>query len=240
LELRGERTAQDVLQETTAKGTTYELRVTQTLSEWARHTGARIAHVGSDNKPGDIVIELDDSLGDPVCIVVKARDRSSALGRKGVADCLEKAMSERGCSAAVYVSQSVAGLTNEIGEWAEGTAADGEFVATRRASRDRCPVPPRQGRISRMKEAQRQVDEAAMQTQLARIKTVLTRIATIKRRVGEVKTSVGAIASESEALRYSCSRKPSVVRHRRTGVDDGQLMTRISVVTQARASYGQT
>jgi hypothetical protein len=202
LEFRGERAAEEALGSTTAKGLAYEVHVLGVLSEWGRHTGARITHVGGDNGPGDIVIEIGDSGRDELRIVVEARDRKSALGRKGIADCLEKAMCERVCSAAIYVSQGIAGLTREIGEWAEGTTATGDFVAT---VDDHLMTAVRflvvQRRISRMKEAQRQVDEAAMQTQLARIKTALTRIATVKRRVGDVRSSADAIESESEALR---------------------------------------
>lgn len=202
LEFRGDHVAEEVLDKTTAKGATYEVHVLGTLSEWGRHTGARITHVGGDNRPGDIVIEVEDTAGDSLRIVVEARDRKSGLGRKGISDCLEKALRERDCSAGIYLSQSVAGLTNEIGEWAEGTATSGSFVAT---VDDHLVTAVRflvvQRRISRMKEAQREVDEAAMQTQLVRIKTALIRIATLKRRVGEVRSSADAIESESEALR---------------------------------------
>ena len=169
LDFRGDHAAEEALESTTAKGVTYEAHALGTLSEWSRHTGARITHVGDDNRPGDIVIELDDAAGDQLRIVVEARDRRSALGRKGIADSLEKAMRERGCSAAIYVSHSVTGLTNEIGEWAEGTTASGDFIATvnvHLVTAVRFLVVKR--RISRMKEAQRQVDEAAMQTQLGR------------------------------------------------------------------------
>ena len=128
-------------------------------------------------------------------------------------------MCERGCSAAIYVSHSVTGLTNEIGEWAEGTTASGDFIATvnvHLVTAVRFLVVQR--RISRMKEAQRQVDEAAMQTQLGRIKTALMRIATVKRRVGEVRSSEtqSSLKARRFALtsgaRSSCSRRPSAPR----------------------------
>lgn len=84
------------------------------------------------------------------------------------------------------------GLTNEIGEWAEGTTASGDFVAT---VDDHLVTAVRfllvQRRISRRKDAQRQMDAAAMQTQLGRIKTALTRIATssgVSARCGRLRT----------------------------------------------------
>ena len=124
------------------------------------------------------------------------------MGRKGVADCLEKAMAERDCAAGVYVSQSAAGFTAEVGEWAEGSTEAGPFVAV---TDDCLLVGLRflivQRRLSRLREARREIDEAAVATQVERIKTAMTRIATIKRLVGDVLSSVDAIEADADGLR---------------------------------------
>lgn len=70
----------------THKGIEYENYVLGMLQIWARSSGARVEHVGADNRPGDIVVEFV-SRGpeeDPVRAVIEVRNRQSPLGRKAV------------------------------------------------------------------------------------------------------------------------------------------------------------
>lgn len=45
----------DALQNTTKKGTPYELQVVDELQAWGARMGVVVEHVGSDNKPGDVI-----------------------------------------------------------------------------------------------------------------------------------------------------------------------------------------
>ncbi len=130
-EIRGTEAAAEALAQTTEKGGTYEEAVLVRLRSWGERVGAEITHVGPDNRSGDVLVALKDTsvAASTLSIVVEARDRERALGRKPVSDSLSRAMTERGARAAIYVSQSRDGLAKEIGEWAEGTCDQGPFIA---------------------------------------------------------------------------------------------------------------
>jgi len=101
------------------------------LQAWGQTIGAEIAHVGVDNKPGDITVKASDSANESskFQLVVEVRDRQSPKGRKAVSDDLAAAMAERGTAYAIYLSRSREGLGQELGEWAEGVCDRGPWVA---------------------------------------------------------------------------------------------------------------
>jgi hypothetical protein len=57
-EIRGKQAAQEALQQTTAKGITYEETVVAELQHWSKLAGVEVHHVGTDNNSGDILIKL--------------------------------------------------------------------------------------------------------------------------------------------------------------------------------------
>jgi hypothetical protein len=77
-EIRGKQAAKDALQQTTAKGITYEETVVAQLQHWSKLAGAEVRHVGTDNNSGDILIKLTPKsiTATELSIIIEARDRS--------------------------------------------------------------------------------------------------------------------------------------------------------------------
>jgi hypothetical protein len=202
--LATEAAVDEALQSTTKKGQPYEIQVVSALQPWAAATGAAVSHVGPDNRPGDVVVEFPNNCvaGVAPTIVVEARDRSTPLGRKAIAETLAGAMAERGANAAIYLSRSLDGLAKEIGEWAEGTSERGSWVAT---TDEHLFIALRfllvEHRLATVHESLPEVDRAALEAQIERIRTALKRVTNINRRVGEIRSQVGAIQDEAELLR---------------------------------------
>ena len=76
----------------------------------------------NDNKPGDDVVTIPDAVfgGGEYRIVIEARNRDSAKGRKAIAEDLDKKMAERSANPAIYLNRTQDGLAREIGDWSEG------------------------------------------------------------------------------------------------------------------------
>jgi hypothetical protein len=203
-EVRGREAAEEALEQTTKKGPDYENEVLLELQQWAGFIGAEVHHVGTDNRPGDIVVKIPASgvIGSPLVIAIETRDRQSAVGRKVVSDTLTKAMAERKATSAIYLSKTVAGLAAEIGEWADGTTDFGPFVA---CSHENVSIAIRwliiQNRISQVDKSTTAVDPTAILQQVQRIRTSLDRVKTMNRKVTDVRTSANEIQTEAEALR---------------------------------------
>jgi len=127
-----------------------------------------------DNRPGDILIKTPANgvVGMPLLIVVEARDRQSAVGRKVISDTVSRAMAERKANAAVYLSKTAAGLAAEVGEWADGTADSGPFVA---CTHENLSIAIRwliiQNRLVQTNQTAVAVDSTAILQQVQRIRT---------------------------------------------------------------------
>jgi hypothetical protein len=88
-EIRGRDAAEEALQHTTAKGITYEEAVVIELQKWSKLMGCEVNYVGTDNKPGDIIVNITNTsvVGTDLSIVIEARDRGSdAWGRKRISE----------------------------------------------------------------------------------------------------------------------------------------------------------
>jgi predicted nucleic acid-binding Zn-ribbon protein len=203
-DVRGREAAAEALEQTTLKGVTYEEEVVQILENWARGLGFEVHHVGTDNRPGDVmVVVADPSLSQPALrIVVEARDRQHPLGRLAIGEGISTAMAERNAGAAVYVSKTRDGLAKEIGEWAEGTAAQGRWVA---CTHEHLVTAVRfliaQDRLQAIRAAAPSVDATSIEAQIQRIRTVLSRIKTISTRVTDLRGSADEIQHEADAVR---------------------------------------
>lgn len=203
-EVRGQEAAAVALEQTTQKGATNEDEVVQTLQKWANGLGVEVHHVGGDNKPGDVLLVVTDSAlnGCQMRIVVEARDRQTPLARKAITETLSTAMSERSAVAAVYVSKLRDGLGKEIGEWAEGSAEQGRWIACtleHLVSAVRFLIV--QERLQAVRRAGPTVDASALEAHIQRIKTTLGRIKTINTRVTDLRGSADEIQKEAEAIR---------------------------------------
>jgi hypothetical protein len=99
--------AEEAIADTTKKGAPYEEEVLCKVLDWSRALGAEVHHVGPDNRPGDILLKFgQSSVAAGLCIVLEARDRTSALDRKAISTVAEKAMAERDANAAIYLSRT--------------------------------------------------------------------------------------------------------------------------------------
>jgi ElaB/YqjD/DUF883 family membrane-anchored ribosome-binding protein len=203
-EVRGQEAAAEALEQTTHKGTTYEDGVVQVLQGWASGVGYEVHHVGTDNRPGDVVLLVTDSAinGTALRIVVEASDRQNSLGRMAIAEAVSTAMAERGANAAVYVSKTRDGLAKEIGDWAEGAAAQGRWVAY---AHEHLVTAARflvvQERLQAVRAATPTVDASSIEGQVQRIGNTLGRIKTINTKVTDLRSSADEIQREAEAVR---------------------------------------
>jgi len=203
-EVRGQAAAAEALEQTTQKGATYEEDVVQVLQSWARGLGFEVHHVGTDNQPGDVLLVVTDSNpnGAALRIVVEARDRQQPLGRMAISDTVSTAMAERSAGTAIYVSKTRDGLAKEIGEWAEGMAARGRWVA---CTHEHLVTAARflvvQERLQASRATAPSVDAASIAAQIQRIRTTLGRIKTINTKVTELRGGADEIHREAEAVR---------------------------------------
>jgi hypothetical protein len=203
-EIRGQTAAAEALEQTTQKGTTYEDDVVQVLQSWARGLGFEVHHVGTDNQPGDVLLAAADSnaSGATLRIVVEARDRQQPLGRMAISDTVSSAMVARDAGASIYVSKTRDGLAKEIGEWAEGVAALGRWVA---CTHEHLVTAARflivQERLQATRAATPIVNAASIEAQIQRVRTTLGRIKTINTKVTELRGAVDEIQHEAEAVR---------------------------------------
>lgn len=196
--------AEEALRHTTKKGTPFEEQVVVDLQARASSIGAQVTHVGADNQPGDILIDFPESgvSGDAPTVAVEARDRTTPMGRKAIAETLDRAIAHRGAGAAIYVSRTRDGLAKEIGDWAEGTCERGPWIAT---TPEHLHTAIRfllaQHRLAVMHDALPDVDRAAIEAQIQRIRTSLKRVTNINRSIGEIRDHAGAVQDEAEQLR---------------------------------------
>jgi hypothetical protein len=79
-EVRGREAAEEALEQTTKKGPDYENEVVQHLQQWAGFIAAEVHHIGTDNRPEDILIKVPavGVVATPLVTVIETRDRQSA------------------------------------------------------------------------------------------------------------------------------------------------------------------
>ncbi len=202
-EIRGQDAATEALMQTTEKGEPYELKVVEELRPWATVVGGELEHCGGDNKPGDVTFKLTSSsiVGSDFRLVIEARDRSSPMGRKAIADELTKKMAERNANAAIYVSATSAALGKEIGEFAEGENDYGPWVATTHQHlRTAIRLLMVMHRLRGMQADSPEFDGSAIESQIQRIRTALKRVKNIKTKVTAVRGSADDIELEATGL----------------------------------------
>jgi hypothetical protein len=166
--------------------------------------GASVEHVGPDNEPGDIIVSLKDSnsKSGAIRIVIEARYESTRRGRKQIAADIEGAMANRQCQFGLYISKTQAGLANEIGDWAEGRCAQGQFIA---CIADHVVVGLRfivlQAHAQSLRASRPDFEFTAIEAQIERIRTTLRRVRTIKTKAGSIRNSADGVVQEADDLR---------------------------------------
>jgi hypothetical protein len=198
-EIRAKDAVQEALQQTTAKGYTYEEEVLDALQNWSQLNGAKVDRVGKDNHPGDILIELTPNsvAATELSVIIEARDRESqAWGRQRITKQLITAMNQRNANGAIFLSRSREGLAKEIGEWAEGVCDRGNWVAT---THEHLNLALRflvlQQRFTAQRATQREFDASAIDNELQRITSINTHLTALRK-------SANGIESEAEHLKH--------------------------------------
>jgi hypothetical protein len=203
-EIRDKQVAQQVLEQTTAKGFTYEQMVVTELQKKLNSNGVEIEHIGGDNDTGDILVKLTSkSLATAeLTIVIEARNRpSKPFGRQAITQHLNSAMLRRDANAAIFLSYERSGLALEIGDWAEGVCGHGFWIATTHnfliiAIRFLTILQ----RLNVVRNSQSSLDITAIEGQLSQMRTAIGRTRTIKRYLTEIENSVVASKAETDAL----------------------------------------
>jgi hypothetical protein len=203
-EIRGQEAAAEALMQTIEKGVPYEEEIVERLQPWAKAVGAKLQHVGGDNRPGDVVITLAATsiCAHDVRLVIEARDRKTPVGRQAIAADLTVKMSERSANAAIYLSRRSEGLGREVGDWCEGDCDSGPWVAT---TDEHLHTAIRllvvMHRLRAMRADRPELDGPAIENQIQRIRTALNRVKTINRKVTEVRSTAEEIGMETGSLR---------------------------------------
>lgn len=203
-EIRDKQVTQEVLEQTAAKGISYENLVVTELQNWSKLSGAEVEHIGSDNDTGDILVKLTSKslAAIELSVVIEARNRpSKRFGRQAITQHLSEAMIRRGANAAVFLSHSREGLALEIGDWAEGTCEQGFWIATTHgfliiAIRFLTVLQ----RLNVVRTSQSELDVTAIEEQLGQIRVSIGRTRTIKKYLTEIGKSVVATKAETDFL----------------------------------------
>ncbi len=204
-EIREKEVAQSILQQTVAKGTSYEETVLVEAQAWSKFSGAEVHYVAKQNQPGDILIKLAPTsvAATKLSIIIEARNRESKpWGRKQIADQLNKAMARHKANAAIFLSCSLNGLAQEIGNWAIGECEYGLWVAT---THDLLTIGI-QFLIVRQQLAAQQsnlskLDCRAIEAQLMRIQTAMDSITNINTHLTHLRTHADGIKTEALTLK---------------------------------------
>ncbi|MCF4969358.1 hypothetical protein [Nostoc sp. CMAA1605] len=204
LEIHDTQVTQQVLQQTTAKGTSYEELVVGELQTWSKSNGIEVEHIGNDKDTGDILVKFTSKslAAIELSIVIEARNRpSKPFGRQAIAQHLQQAMLRRSANAAIFLSYSREGLAQEIGDWAEGVTEAGCWIAT---TQPFLIIAIRflviQQRVTQLRTYQSKIDVTVIEQQLEQIRTALGRIRTIKKSLTDIGKGVTLIQAEVDAL----------------------------------------
>ncbi|MFN6539176.1 MAG: hypothetical protein RM021_022885 [Nostoc sp. EkiNYC01] len=203
-EIRDQQVRQQVLEQTTAKGITYEQLVVAELQHWSKLSGAEVEHLGQDGDTGDILVKLTSKslVAIELSIVIEVRSRpSKPFGRQAIAQHLQEAMVRRSANSAIFLSYSREGLAQEIGDWAEGVSESGYWIAT---THPFLIIAIRflviQQRLNKLRAFESEMDVAAVEQQIQQIRTALSRIRTMKKTLTEVSKGITVIKAEADAM----------------------------------------
>ena len=203
-EIRGQEAAEEIVQQTTLKGPTYEEEVVELLQPLAKTVGASLERVGEDNRPGDILFTLTKT---SICsgdfrLVIEARDRTTPVGRTSIAKDLATKMAERSANAGLYVNRTASGFGRDVCEWCEGECERGPWLAT---THEHLGTAIRfliaLDRLRTLRSELPEVDGTAISNQIQAIRTSLKRITTINSKITDIGAATASIKFEAESLR---------------------------------------
>lgn len=123
-EQKGENT---IKQSTTLKGRDYEQFVLEQVAVWAKYNKFTVENVGTDNRPGDILLE---SLRDKIRIVIEVKDISTRKGNSVLTREMGQAIQERKATIGIFITKTIEGLAKELGSYGEGISDGKKWIAT--------------------------------------------------------------------------------------------------------------
>ena len=192
------------LANTTVKGLTFEEEVVARIHAWGGTAGLQIVHCGTDNHPGDILVTaaLSGLAEDQATMMIECRDRADAAGRKPIGDAMDSALRYRNAHRGIFLARGREGLAKEVGDWAEGTAEHGPWVAT---TAEHLVTALRfsfaMERLSRVAATSEGISPDDLVAHIARVRDGLRRLTTINARVTDIRSNADAISTEAGALR---------------------------------------
>jgi hypothetical protein len=204
-EIRDTAVTASVLEQTIAKGATYEQAVVVELQDWSKVCGAEVHYVAKENQPGDILLKLTPNsiAAIELSIIIEARNRpSESWGRQVISKQLTRAMAKHQANAAIFLSSSQEGLGREIGVWALGECEYGIWVAT---THELLTVAI-QFLIVRQQLAVQQafnskLDARAIEAQIQQIQSSLNYINQINTHVTHLQEQAEGIRTKAKAMR---------------------------------------
>lgn len=203
LEIRGQSEADQLAEQTTLKGIPFELETLESLRPWARLTGSELEHVGIDNQPGDILVQVPHAIsGELLRLIIEAKNDEYQKGCKAIGDICSKAMNQRNAITAIYVNPNPMGFAQEIGEWAEGRDGRGPWVATRPEhliTAIRYLVAEQQ--LEDLRKSRPEVDAAAVKAQVDRIRSLLKDLRNVKLQLTKIEDASAAIKVSVDRLK---------------------------------------
>lgn len=204
-EIRDKELIKSVLEQTISKGAIYEEVVLAELQKWSKTCGAEISYVGDENRPGDILIKLTSNsvVGKDITIILEARNRESQRwGRTKISRHLETAMAKYEADAAIFLSRSLRGLGNDVGEFGQGENKYGFWVATHHEMLHVALqfLILRQQLVSQQ-TFNSQIDGGAIESQVQRIESSLKHISQINTYLTDLEKNSEGIREQAKALR---------------------------------------
>ncbi|MEW6498755.1 MAG: hypothetical protein AB1589_40580 [Cyanobacteriota bacterium] len=204
-EIREQELVESVLEQTIAKGASYEEAVLLELQDWAKLGGAEVHYVAKRNQPGDILIKLTShSLAAiELSIIIEARNRpSERWGRKAISGQLAKAMALYEAKAAIFVSRSRQGLASEVGEWTDGVCSQGIWVAT---THELLTVAIQflvvRHKLTEQQAHRSKLDCNAIESQITRIQSSLDYIQRINTHLTALQENTEGIRAKAQAMK---------------------------------------
>ena len=193
------------LEQSIAKGVSFEEAVVAELEPWAKLYGAEITHVGKDKQPGDILVKFTaNSIASvDLSLVIEVRNRDSASwGRKRIHDQLTKVMMKREANAAIFLSRSREGLAQEIGSWGIGTCEQGQWVATtHELLRVAIQFLIVQQQLASQPTYNSEIDCAVIEAQVQQIKSSLNYLTQINSSLTKLQEHSSDIRAKARAMR---------------------------------------
>ncbi|MGI2906809.1 hypothetical protein [Tolypothrix sp. VBCCA 56010] len=204
-QIREQELVESVLEQTIAKGATYEELVLAELQKWSKTCGAEISYVGDENRPGDILIKLTSNsvVGIDLTIILEARNRESQRwGRTKISRHLESAMARYEANSAIFLSHSLRGLGKDVGEFGQGECQYGSWVATHH---DMMNIALQflilRQQLASQQTFNSQIDGAAIEGIVQQIESSLKHITQINTYLTDMEKNTEGIRDQAKALR---------------------------------------